>query len=305
VWFEGCFRKYSGLAEENDAYDPRLMATDAPVFRRAAAHGQTFVYTDSGDGPLVVLLHGFPDTPAGWSGTATSLNAAGYRTVVPYLRGYHPETIALDRGYGREELAQDPIWLLDALEEQSAVLVGHDWGAALTYGAATLAPERVRAICAVAIPHPSTLKPSVSLLWGGRHFVTLRLPTGAWLARRADFAYLDTLMRRWAPRWSGHDRDATLGEVKRAFADPAVLDGALAYYKAQRPGGAPRLSQPALVVGGTTDIVPVALFDQTPSYCDGPCEVAIIEGAGHWPHRENPRLFEQRLIAFLDGLERQ
>jgi pimeloyl-ACP methyl ester carboxylesterase len=260
------------------------------------------VFRDSGQGPLILLMHGFPDTPGGWAGTAGALNEAGYRTVVPYLRGYHPETIVPGRGYGREEIGQDPIRLLDALGEQSAVIVGHDWGAAVTYAAATLAPDRVRAVCAVAIPHPNTLRPTLPLLWGGRHFLTLRLPTGPWLTRRSDFAYLDTLMRRWAPRWTGPDRDATLRDVKRAFADPAVLDGALAYYRAQRPGGAPRLTQPALIVGGTTDIVPPALFDATPSYCDGPCEVLIIEGAGHWPHREGADEFDQRLTAFLDRL---
>jgi pimeloyl-ACP methyl ester carboxylesterase len=279
------------------------MAGDPLAFRRASAHGQTFVYRDSGEGPLVLLLHGFPDTPGGWNGTVAALNAAGYRTVAPYLRGYHPETIAPGRGYGREEIGEDPIRLLDALGEQSAVVVGHDWGAAVTYAAATLAPDRVRAICAVAIPHPNTLKPTLSLLWGGRHFLTLRLPTGAWLARRADFAYLDTLMRRWAPSWTGTERDATLRDVKQAFADPAVLDGALAYYRAERPGGAPRIAQPALIVGGTTDIVPPSLFHQTPSYCDGLCELLIIEGAGHWPHREDPQLFQRRLTAFLNGLE--
>jgi pimeloyl-ACP methyl ester carboxylesterase len=57
-----------------------------------------------------------------------------------------------------------------------------------------------------------------------------------------------------------------------------------------------------LIVGGTTDIVPPALFHQTPSYCDGPCEVLIVDGAGHWPHRENAELFEQRLTAFLAGV---
>jgi pimeloyl-ACP methyl ester carboxylesterase len=278
------------------------MSVEPPDFRRASAHGQTFVYRDSGDGPLVILLHGFPDTPGGWQGTAAALNAAGYRTVVPYLRGYHRDTITAGRGYGREEIGQDPIRLLDALGEQAAVIVGHDWGAAITYGAATLAPDRVLAICAVAIPHPNTLKPSASLLWGGRHFLTLRLPSGPWLTRRADFAYLDTLMRRWAPGWSGPEREATLADVKGAFSNPAVLDAALGYYRAQRPGGAPRITQPALIVGGTTDIVPTTLFHQTPAHCDGPCEVLIIEGAGHWPHRENAPLFEQRLTTFLDGL---
>ena len=271
-------------------------------FQRKTIDGQTFVYRDSGEGPLVVLLHGFPDTPAGWSDAQAALNAAGYRTVVPYLRGYHPDTIVRGRDYGRASISADPVRLLDAIGEESAVLVGHDWGAAITYGAATSAPSRVRAICAVAIPHANTVNPSPALLWGARHFFTLPVPTGPWLARRNDFAYIDTLMRRWAPRWSGAGRDATLREVKTAFANPEVLDGALAYYRAQRPGSAPRIAQPALIVGGTTDIVPVELFEQTRSFCDGPCEVLIVEGAGHWPHRENAALFDEHLLAFLAGL---
>jgi pimeloyl-ACP methyl ester carboxylesterase len=162
--------------------------------RRAEAHGQRFLYTDSGEGPLVILLHGFPDTPAGWTDTRETLNAAGYRTVVPYLRGYHPDTIVPGRRYGPSEISQDAVYLLDAIGAEQAVLVGHDWGAAVVYRAAALAPERVRALCAVAIPHPRLLERSPGLLWRGRHFVTLRLPSARWLARRRDFAYLDTLI---------------------------------------------------------------------------------------------------------------
>lgn len=198
---------------------------------RASAHDQRFLYTDSGEGPLVALFHGFPDTPQGWADTREALNGAGYRTVVPYLRGYHPETIVPGRGYGAGEIAEDAVRLLDAIGAEEAVLVGHDWGAAVVYRAAALAPERVRAICAVAIPHPRLLKRSLGLLWRGRHFLTLRLPSGPWLARRHDFAYLDTLMRRWAPNWSGPAREATLADVKRCFADPRVLDAALGYYR--------------------------------------------------------------------------
>src|SRR2546421_11812605 len=118
----------------------------------AIAHDQRFVYTDSGEGPLVVLFRGFPDTPQSWSGTRDALNDAGYRTVVPYLRGYHPDTILPNRGYSAGEIAEDAVRLLDAIGADQAVLVGHDWGAGVVYRAAALAPERVRAICAVAIP---------------------------------------------------------------------------------------------------------------------------------------------------------
>jgi pimeloyl-ACP methyl ester carboxylesterase len=240
-----------------------------------------------------------------WAGrdTRLALNAAGFRTIVPYLRGYHPETIVAGRSYGGKEIGQDAIQLLDALELERAVLVGHDWGASVVYRAAAMAPERVRAICPVAIPHLRLLERSLTLVWGGRHFITLRLPSGPWLARRSDFAYLDVLMRRWAPTWSGSARDATLADVKRAFADPRVLEGAISYYRDVSAGdGLGRISVPGLVVGGTTDIVPPELFSRSGEFFDAPCEVLIADGAGHWPHRERPEPFQERLLAFLAGL---
>jgi len=275
---------------------------EALEFTSAEAHGQRFVYADSGEGPLVVLVHGFPDTPNGWARTRSRLNAAGYRTVAPYLRGYHPDTIVPGRSYARPQIGEDAINLLDALGADQAVLVGHDWGAAVVYSAAVAAPDRVRAVCAVAIPHPSELKPTPRLAWDARHFLTLRLPTRRWLARRRDFAYLDALMRRWSPTWSGPERDATLADVKRAFADPRVLDAALSYYVDAVSGGAARLTQPTLIFGGSEDIVPEEAFTRSRDRVDAACEVVVQPGAGHWPHREAPEVFEERLLAFLGGV---
>ncbi len=250
-----------------------------------------------------MLFHGFPDTPGGWADTSAALADAGYRVVVPYLRGYHPDTIVPGRRYRGAEIGADALRLLDALGAPSAVLAGHDWGASVVYRAAELAPERVRGVCAVAIPHPSLIGSSPALLWRARHFITLGLPTGAWVARRADFAYLDVLMRRWAPNWSGPDRDATLADTKRAFSDERVLDGALAYYRDASPGeGLGRLTPPALVVGGSTDIIDVEAFRRTPEAFAGDCEVMIADGAGHWPHRESREEFVERLLAFLARL---
>jgi pimeloyl-ACP methyl ester carboxylesterase len=231
------------------------------------------------------------------------LAQTGYRAVVPYLRGYHPDTIVPGRRYRAADIAQDAIRLIDALGEERAVLVGHDWGASIAYRAAVLAPDRVRAVCAVAIPHPRLLGRSPALLWRARHFVSLRLPTRAWLARRRDFAYIDTLMRRWAPNWSGADREATLADTKRCFADPRVLDAALAYYRDASPGeGLGDVSQPGLIVGGSTDIIDVSAFERTPDAFAGPCDVMVAAGAGHWPHRETAAEFNERLLAFLGGL---
>ena len=269
-------------------------------------HGaQAFVHADSGEGPLVLLYHGFPDLPTGWAETQRVLNEAGYRTVIPYLRGYHPDTIVPGRGYGGLEAAQDAITLLDALGAGDAVIVGHDWGASVAYRAAELAPERVRAIVPVAIPHLSLLKPSPRLLWKARHFIALGLPSRRRVARRDDFAYIDTLMRRWAPNWSGADRDATLREVKAAFADERVLDGALSYYRDRTVKGIGDLGQPALIVGGTTDISPPELFRASPDHFTGPAEALILDGAGHWPHRERADAFHARLLGFLAGLDQR
>jgi pimeloyl-ACP methyl ester carboxylesterase len=273
-------------------------------FTTATTDGQTFVYSDSGgDGSLVVMFHGFPDLPFGWSDARDALVGAGYRVVVPYLRGYHPDTIVAGRRYGTKEIGEDGIKLLDAIGGERAVLVGHDWGASVVYRAAALAPDRVRAVCAVAIPHPNLIKPSPAIVWGGRHFITLRLPTSLWLMRRNGFQYVDTLIHRWAPNWNGPARDACSREVKAAFRDPRVLDAALSYYRDASPGHADRLSQPGLIIGGTTDIISADTFKRSPEYFTGPCEVVIAEGAGHWPHREARELFHEHLLAFLAKLD--
>jgi pimeloyl-ACP methyl ester carboxylesterase len=131
--------------------------------------------------------------------------------------------------------------------------------------------------------------------------VTLKLPTGPALMRARDFSHVDTLMRRWAPNWTGPDRDETADEVKQAFADPRVLDGALAYYRDIDRSGLPNLPQPALIVGGTTDILPPEPIERSAEAFDGPCETMIADGAGHWPHREAADAFHERLVAFLRG----
>ena len=254
------------------------------------------------EGPLVVLLHGFPDTPHGWERIAAGLADAGYRATRPWLRGYHPDTIVEGRPYDAVTIAFDPIAFLDALGERDAILVGHDWGASMVYGAATLHPERVRAIVPIAIPHPTLLPRNPSTLWAARHFLALKMPWAVRAVRRADFAYLDTLYRRWSPNWVGAARERSLADAKHAFADERSLNGALDYYRALSPRPAPELerlpSARGLVVGGTTDILDPDLYERTARLLGAGSGSLIVEGAGHWPHREGEEAFLTRLIAF-------
>ena len=274
--------------------------------RTATEDGQVFVFAETGQGPLVVLLHGFPDTPHGWEGIAAGLADAGYRAVHPWLRGYHPDTIVEARPYDLVTIGSDPIALLDALDEREAILVGHDWGAAMVYGAATLHPDRVRAVVPIAIPHPTLLRRNPSTLWAARHFFALRMPWAERAVRRADFAYLETLYRRWAPSWGGPARERCLAQAKRTFADERALSGALDYYRALPMRPPPELAGPAaargLVVAGTTDLDP-EVYERSAGLLGEGSDALILAGAGHWPHREAEEAFLARLIAFAGEVD--
>lgn len=104
------------------------------------ANGLTFAYLEEGSGPLVLMLHGFPDTAHTWDDLRSRIAAKGYRAVSPFMRGYHPTAIPV-RDADQETLARDVLALVDALGASEAIVVGHDWGASAAYGAAALAPN--------------------------------------------------------------------------------------------------------------------------------------------------------------------
>jgi len=272
--------------------------------RASTDDGQAFVYADEGEGPLVVLLHGFPDTPHGWAPVAAPLVDAGYRVVRPWLRGYHPDTIVKGRPYDLLTIASDPVRLLDAIGEDQAVLGGHDWGSGMVFAAAALHPDRLRAVVPVALPHPNLLPRDPRTMWAARHFFALRMPWAAAQIRRDDFAYLDRLYRRWAPSWTGAERDATLAAAKAAFRDGRALGGALDYYRALSPKALPEIDVrspvPGLVVADTGDMDP-GLFERSAEFL-GEGSETLVFGRGHWPHREHEREFSARLLEFLQRL---
>lgn len=162
------------------------------------ANGLSFAYLEEGKGPLVLLLHGFPDTARSWDHARPRIAAKGFRAVSPWMRGYAPTAIP-DRDADLETLARDALALIEALGERSAILVGHDWGAAASYAAASLDPARIQKLCTIAIPHPATLKPSPKNLWAARHFIAYKLPGAAGRFARDDFAALPVIYKRWSP----------------------------------------------------------------------------------------------------------
>lgn len=281
-------------------------------FKNASRGGQTWRYADGGHGRPVVLIHGFPDTPQSYAGIARTLNDAGYRTIVPYLRGYHPDTLVPGRPYDALHLAEDAIGLLDVLDLKSAVFVGHDWGATLVWGAAALAPERVDGIVPIAIPHPRTLKPkhalqALGLLVMARHFLYFRLPWAEAGTRRGEFQYIESLYRRWAPGWKGAERDASVARAKEAFSTPDVLGAAIDYYRAIGTKIDRRLLGPIacsglMVAGGKDFGGHLGPYKKSQGLLGGGGDLLVMPEAGHWPHREAESQFTDALLRYLEGL---
>ncbi len=264
------------------------------------ANGLRFAYLEEGKGPLVLALHGFPDTPHSWDDVRPQLAAKGYRVVTPWLRGYQPTAIP-DRDADLETLARDALALIGALGEEAAIVIGHDWGAATAYAAASLEPARVKQLVTIAIPHPATLKPTPSALWSARHFVAYKFPGAARRFAKDDFAALPAICKRWSPTWEpGADE---LAPVRAVFASPASLDAAFGYYRELRfrPQAflKKRITVPTVVFAGLDDpLIKPALYHRAARMFDAGYQVEEMRG-GHFMHREHPAEFAQKLLAHL------
>jgi pimeloyl-ACP methyl ester carboxylesterase len=128
-------------------------ATGSVAHRTIGANGVHLHFVEQGEGPLIVLCHGFPESWYSWRHQLPALSAAGFRAVAVDMRGYgqsdRPE--AIDQ-YTLLHLVGDTVGLLDALGVQQAVIAGHDWGAVVAWHAALLRPDRFRAVIALSLP---------------------------------------------------------------------------------------------------------------------------------------------------------
>jgi pimeloyl-ACP methyl ester carboxylesterase len=282
--------------------------------RRVRANGVEFAYLEEGRGPTVFLVHGFPDNARSWSHQIPALAAAGYRVIAPFLRGYPPTEIPDAGYYDRVTLALDLKELIVALGGgEPAFLVGQDWGAGITYSVIAAFPELIRRAVVMAVAHPSQMRRT--LLSSPQHvhrsfhwwfFQLSGLPEAAIVAN--NFAFIDYLWNYWSP---GHQDAAHIAQVKRMLALPGALSAALAYYRAMFD---PTKADPAL--GGITEAcdrpitVPTLalcgsndlrgeMLDPQKEFFEGPYEWALVEGCGHFPHRERPAEVTRLVIDWL------
>lgn len=272
--------------------------------RFVTANGLRFAHLSWGpaQGPLALLAHGFPDTPATWRHLGPRLGEAGFRVAAPWMRGYAPTAVPADGDYTSDALAADLNRLHDALGgDDRAVLVGHDWGAVATYRAAAAAPDRWRRVVALAVPpEPALLELASPIRQLGRswYMVAVQLPVER-LGFDRVFDRLVGLWRSWSPGYEPTAED--LDTLRQSLRSPGSLTAALGYYRAQRgrlAGGVAALrrvpvpAQPTLYLHGADDgcmsagLVEPA--DRILREANPASRARRLDGLGHFLHLEDP-----------------
>jgi len=280
---------------------------------RVRANGLDFAYLEEGSGPLLLCLHGFPDVAWSWERQIPPFAAAGYRVVAPFLRGYAPTAVPADGWYDRATLAADVAGLIEALGGAPAVIVGQDWGAAITYGAIAAFPELFSRAVVMAIPHPAMIRESFTSpaqVHRAFHWWFFQLPHLPEMAVAAnDFAFIDYLWKYWSS--PGHEDGAHIARVKRSLASKGSLSATLGYYRAAfdpakqdpalddlRARLEQPISVPTLALCGGEDIRGDVMARQKEHFT-GPYAYRVIPDCGHFLHRERPDEITRAVLDWL------
>jgi pimeloyl-ACP methyl ester carboxylesterase len=282
------------------------------------ANGITFHYLEMGTGPLVLCLHGFPDNAYTYSELLPVLAQAGWRGVAPFMRGYAPTTAAPDGRYQSVLLAQDAVALIAALGAEQAFLVGHDWGAQAAYGAAALAPQRIKRLVTIGAAHPAAVRGDLASNYerhkGIWHAYFFQMPFAEQVVAANDYAFLERWWRDAAPEYDLPP--AVIERVKKTFRQPGVVTAALNYYRhtfhpEQRDPALRALQErvstaktpvPTLALHGTTDRPGrLEAFAGMDDLFLGGLEKVLLPGTGHFVHLERPAEVNQRVVAFFQG----
>ena len=278
------------------------------------------------DGPAVLLLHGWPDAARGWDFVASKLQAKGWRTVVPHLRGSGATRFLSEetpRDGSGVALAQDAIDLADALNLERFAVVGHDWGARAAYTLAALFPERVSAVAALALGfQPRGLFTVPSFEQSRRFWYQwfLCVDGAAERVRVDPVGFARIQWETWSPR--GWFEEAEFARTAESFLNPDWPAITLNAYRSrwltgeardarydaaqQKIGEIETLSTPTLMIQGAADL------------CDAPSESEGLErhfangyrrlllgGVGHFPHREAPVAVADAILHHLQETRSQ
>jgi pimeloyl-ACP methyl ester carboxylesterase len=302
-----------------------------------ATNGISLHITEQGYGPVVLFCHGFPDTAYTWRRQMKAAAAAGYRAIAPDMRGYGRSTAPADAGlYTPMHTSGDLVGLLEALKIPSAVLVGHDWGAAHAWNAALMRPDLFKAVFCLSVPYVprgdvsvfermrksghqadfymfEQIRPGADLIWADAKVTIPGILYWASAAAPAD--------KRWSPMdparslhrpapmplpsWAAPDYvNHNIGEFQRTG-----FHGGLNYYRAAEPyfylsaafKGA-KVTQPSFFIWGKSDgmkeLYPLTM-DQMRAGLPGLRGGLELDNVGHWVQHEASEVVSEQLVKFL------
>ncbi|MFO7536979.1 MAG: alpha/beta hydrolase [Chloroflexota bacterium] len=262
------------------------------------------------DGPLLILLHGFPEFWSGWRRQIPALVAAGYRVWVPDQRGYNLSDKPAGIGsYNLDLLAEDVVGLIEAAGVETAVVIGHDWGANVAWWLAAKQPQRLSKMVVMNVPHWAVmarhLRQSRAQLRKSWYIFFFQLP---WLP--------EALIRRnnWAQAvWAlkGSSRPGTFSETdleqyRRAWSQPGAMTGMINWYRAimqKRPTSSPNplIRVPTLLIWGAQDrFLDQEMAQPSVDLCENG-RLALIPEATHWVQHEEAEQVNELIITFLNN----
>jgi pimeloyl-ACP methyl ester carboxylesterase len=260
-------------------------------------------------GPLVILLHGFPDFSWGWRKQVPALVARGFHVVVPDQRGYaHSDKPLEIRDYSLHELAADVLAIADACGRDRFRLIGHDWGGLVAWWTAARHPQRVEQLVVINAPHPdawSKLKrdrwKQVRKSWYIAFFQLPWLPE--FVLKLRNFWLLRSTLRHSAR--DGVFTTGTLEHYVGVWSQPGALTAMLNYYRAlrRRRDKAPRITRPTLLLWGEQDhFLERALAEASLELCDKGRAV-YFPNATHWVQLEEVDAVNEAITGFFDERE--
>jgi pimeloyl-ACP methyl ester carboxylesterase len=261
-------------------------------------------YAELGEGPLVVLLHGFPEAWFGWRFQIPALAEAGFRVVAPDLRGFNlsskPDGVS---AYQLDRVAFDIKELIESLGEEPACVAGHDWGAATTWELAMRHPEVVRRLAVMNFPHPrraAGARTNPRQLAKSWYFGFFQLP---WLPERMvardDWAGLKQGFAKDARRGTFTPADAA--RYVEAWEQPGAATSMLNYYRAavrRRGARVTPIDAPTLVLWSERDRYVMPELAE-PSVEDVPNREIVHFDASHWLHHDEAGEVNRRLAAWF------
>jgi pimeloyl-ACP methyl ester carboxylesterase len=261
-------------------------------------------------GDLVILLHGFPEFSFGWRKQMPALSQAGYRVWAPDQRGYNlsdkPSGIA---AYKIDILAADIVGLIDAAGVEKAIIVGHDWGAAVAWWLATQYPERVSKLVVMNVPHPLVMlkhvRSSFRQMLRSWYIGFFQLPfIPEFLISMGNWNGAVDMLKRSSQAETFSESD--LARYREAWSQPKAFHSMINWYRAfvRNPPTLTentRITVPTLLIWGKQDIaLGEEMAQPSIDLCDNG-ELVFIEEASHWVQHEAAEQVNELMLAFLGG----